>query len=93
MTQRGALTIIVRYLFWNLCDVSIFESEPVPRNGRHRAKWVRELPRAVATCFQPTVVIYCRVASIFLPFESCFRLMTIYFFQYSLTILRIVLNI
>jgi len=32
VTYQGASTMILRYLFWNLCTISVFELEALPHN-------------------------------------------------------------
>jgi len=66
---------IFLHLSWKLCSTV----------GRHKLRWVQELPCATAIYFRSTVAIYL-VASTFcsIEFEAVFCLVNMYFLQFSL---------
>jgi len=58
--------LILGYLFWNLCNISIFELETVLYIGPNR---IWELSYIIAACFQLTVMIAGQIASTFFSIE------------------------
>jgi len=67
---QDALTMILKYLFWNLCNISTFELETVPQSWM--PIWVQGLPCTTATYSRSIVAICCWAASTFCLLNMCF---------------------
>jgi len=86
MTYHGALTIILCYFFWNHCNISILELETIIfHNWTPYAQIALKIALyKITASLQPIILISCRI-TIFLSWSpSYFRLVNIYFFQFSL---------